>query len=132
MQAININGVELELDLLDADVVEKYEYLMQDIRQKINDPSQYEGLENADQMRKQCLVIDGFFNELFGEDTSGKIFPKSGHLGMRMEAFAQVAAAGKMAGSEMHAIAQKYDLERIQNREQRRQQMKKKKGKYQW
>ena len=44
MSKVTINGVDLELDLMDADVVEKFEDLNKWIVKKIQDPNAYEGL----------------------------------------------------------------------------------------
>ena len=43
MSKVTINGVDLELDLMDADVVEKFEDLNKWIVKKIQDPNAYEG-----------------------------------------------------------------------------------------
>ena len=51
MSKVTINGVDLELDLMDADVVEKFEDLNKWIVKKIQDPNAYEGLSTADGMR---------------------------------------------------------------------------------
>ena len=38
MSKLTINGVDLVLDLMDADVVEKFEDLNKEIKKKIQDP----------------------------------------------------------------------------------------------
>ena len=54
MSKVTINGVDLELDLMDADVVEKFEDLNKWIVKKIQDPNAYEGLSTADEI-SVCL-----------------------------------------------------------------------------
>ena len=124
MSAIVINGTELELDLLDADVMEKYERLNAEIVRKIQEPTQYEGISASEGMRKQCRYVDSFFDKLFGDGTAQRVFGGGSNLGLRMDAFAQVCAASQNTRGELNAIAEKYSVGRLQNREQRRQQPK--------
>lgn len=120
MEKVNINGVELELDLLDADVVEKYENLNKEIVEKIKDPANYEGLSNADGMRFQCRCVEEYFDKLFGYGTSEKVFPKNNNLGIRMEAFGQITSLSKQSTERIHDIQNKYAPERAMNRAERR------------
>ena len=122
MSKITINGTELELNLLDADVLDKYTELNREITQKIQEPTQYQGITVADGLRKQCRYIEEFFDKLFGAGTAEKLFGGGNDLGIRMEAFGQVSAASRDARKELSAITDKYGVNRIQNREQRRQQ----------
>lgn len=124
MSTIKINGIDLELDLLDADVLEKYEHLNKEIVRKIQEPTQYDSISTADGMRKQCRYVDEFFDKLFGDGTAQKVFGGGNNLGVRMNAFAQVSAASKNIRQELTSISDKYGIGRIQNREQRRQQQK--------
>ena len=126
MNKVTINGVELELNLLDADVVEKFEQLNNKIVKKIQDTKAYEGLSNADAMRYQCACVNEYFDELFGSGTTDKIFPKNNDLGVRMEAFAQVTALSGEAKAFMDGLTSKYSIGRLQNRQQRRAEQKNK------
>lgn len=119
MSKIVINSVELELNLLDADVVEKFEGLNTDIAKKIRDPKAYEGKSTADGMRYQCRCIEEFFDKLFGSGTAAAIFPDNNDLKVRMEAFGQVNATTGNMRKETSNIMDKYNPVRA-NREQRR------------
>lgn len=123
---VTINGIELELNLLDADVIEKYENLNDEIKRKIQDPKAYEGKSTADGMRYQCRCVEQFFNALFGEGTSEKVFPKNNDLGNRLEAFGETAKLAKNAGTELNSIIDKYAPGRVQNRAEKRAAQKKK------
>ena len=120
MSIININGIDLELDLLDADVMEKYQNLNAEIAEKIKEPTQYQGISTADGMRKQCRYIEEFFDKLFGEGPAQRLFGGGNNLGVRAEAFAKVSAASGDAMGELTSLSDKYGVGRIQNREQRR------------
>lgn len=66
MSKIVVNNVELTLNLLDADEMEKYETEMQAVSTTIKDNAQYAGLSVPQAMRKQCRIIEAFFDKLFG------------------------------------------------------------------
>lgn len=120
MSKVTINGVDLELDLMDADVVEKFEDLNKGIVKKIQDPNAYEGLSTADGMRYQCACVNEYFDELFGAGTAEKVFHKNNNLGIRMEGFAQVTALSGEAKAFMDDLSAKYESGRVQNRQQRK------------
>ena len=125
MSKVTINGVELELDLMDADVVEKFEDLNKEIVKKIQDPKAYEGLSTADGMKYQCTCVNEYFDELFGTGTAEKVFHKNNNLGIRMEGFAQVTALSGEAKTFMDDLSAKYGAGRVQNRQQRRAEQRK-------
>lgn len=125
MSKVTINGVDLELDLMDADVVEKFEDLNKGIVKKIKDPNAYEGLSTADAMRYQCTCVNEYFDELFGAGTAEKVFHKNNNLGIRMDGFAQVTALSREAKTFMDDLSAKYGSRRVQNRQQRRAEQRK-------
>ena len=126
MSKVIINEVELELDLMDADVVERFDNLNAEIAAEIKNPEHYEGLSNADCMRVQCRMVDSYFDRLFGEGTADRIFPKRNNLGDRMEAFGQTVSMSKEQGSIIKSMTEKYTGQRVQNREQMRAEQKNK------
>jgi hypothetical protein len=125
MSKVTINGVDLELDLMDADVVEKFEDLNKWIVKKIQDPNAYEGLSTADGMRFQCTCVNEYFDKLFGAGTAEKVFHKNNNLGIRMEGFAQVTALSGESKTFMDDLSAKYGSGRVQNRQQRRAEQRK-------
>jgi len=120
MSEMEYNGVKLELDLLDADEMERYENALADTRTLISDQSQYEGKKNSEQMRIQISIIDDFFDNLFGKGTSGRMFGKNADLRKRIDAFGMAANLGAQLTAEVNALKEKYNPERLPNREQRR------------
>lgn len=118
MGAININGIELEIDMMDADVMEKYEHLTEKLTKEISESKQYVGLSNSDGIRIQCHHIGGFFDALFGSGTAKRVFRGSNNLGLYIDAFAQVTYLAINTKEEIYSIADKYGLGRLQNRQQ--------------
>lgn len=90
-----INGVELELDLLDADVAEKFETECQRVKDRVADKKAYEGKSNSGAMRYQCEVVNDFFDCVFGEGTAEKLFEGKHHIGRSMESFEVKLKNGK-------------------------------------
>ena len=68
MSEMEYRGVTLELDLLDADNMEKFETALQETGEKVADKAQYAGKTNSEQMRIQIGYVDGFFDTVFGRE----------------------------------------------------------------
>lgn len=117
MGMITINGTELEFDLFDADVIEKYEDGNEKVLAKMKDNTLFEGKSTADCMRVQCGIIDGFFDEVFGDGTAQKIFNKPWNLRERIYAFEAVAEESQKCGQEVRDITDKYTANRAQRRQ---------------
>lgn len=114
-----INGVELELDLLDADVAKKWETECQRVKDRVADKARSEK-SNADMMLYQCEVIDDFFDCVFGDGTSQKLFEGNHHLGKRVDAFALAVGEAHKAGEQIKTIGAKYFPQNTPNRAARR------------
>lgn len=127
MAVIEVNGVELELDMLDADVVERYENLNKDLVEKIQEPTQYDGLSTAEGMRLQCRMINTFFDKLFGDGTAKRIFGEGYRLDDRLDAFGKVSQMTADIDKHVSAIKNKYGIDRVEERENRKQRRQKEK-----
>ena len=103
-----INGVELELDLLDADVAEKFETECQRVKDRVADKKAYEGKSNSGAMRYQCEVVNDFFDCVFGEGTSEKLFEGKHHIGRSMESFAAVVSEANKSSEQIKEISREY------------------------
>lgn len=103
-----INGVELELDLLDADMAEKFESECQRVKARVTDKKAYEGKSNPDAIRYQCEVVNDFFDSIFGYGTSEKVFEGRHHIGKSMEAFATVVSEANKSGEKIKEISREY------------------------
>lgn len=121
MSKVVINNVEMELNLLDADVMERFENLNNEIQVKIQDPAIYAGKSNADCMRVQCRLIEEYVDKLFGAGTASRIFPTGNDLGIRMDGFGKITQMSESANEEINALSSKY-ANRAMNRAERRAQ----------
>lgn len=140
MGVININGTELEIDMTDADVIDKYEQLVEKVVRDVSEPKQYEGLSTSDGIRLQCQHIDSFFDALFGSGTAKEVFKGSNSLSLHIDAFGKTTQFVKNTRVEIQSIMDKYGAGRLQDRQQtggaspknraQRRAIKKNKGKY--
>ncbi len=117
MSMLKICNQELELDLFDADTMEKYESAMNKVLKTSKDLKEGSGMSNADGIREMCGIVKEFFDELFGTGTAEKLFKGKNNLAICMDAFGIVSAeAGKMKG-QVNSIVNKYDMNRAQRRQ---------------
>ena len=86
---LKINNVELELDLFDADVAEKYENAVKNLQEKEKKNS-VEGKTLSQIIRSQCTLIFDFFNDVWGEGTDKKVFGNKTNYKVCEKAFKDV------------------------------------------
>lgn len=70
---VSILGVDLELDIYDVDVYERYEHEVREVDRKVN-RDEPKGLSTVEKMRYQCHTVKEFFDAVFGEGTSESLF----------------------------------------------------------
>lgn len=114
---MNILGVELEFDFLDADQLEVYERENEKVAKDIKDPKQYEGKSTSDCLRIQCSIVDDFFDNLFGEGTSQKLFKGKANIRDHMKAFGIMAQGAMNAKAELEEIEDTYTPNRAERRQ---------------
>ena len=82
MATIKVLDTELELDLLDADELEKVDAAIQAVE---GDAQQDPALSQADNMRKQVGAVRKAFDTIFGEGTGLRVMGEKNHsLNSRM------------------------------------------------
>ncbi len=110
-----INNVEIEdLDLLDADIAEKYEKAIDGLKKESGLTN--EGLGLADTIRKECNLIFDFFNTIFGEGTDKKIFGNKTNYGVCTEALKEVIAQTNEQIKELDKATAKYSVNRAKRK----------------
>ncbi|MGH4125597.1 MAG: DUF6673 family protein [Clostridium sp.] len=111
---MKINNVELEdIDILDADVAEKYENALGEVA---GIAKKVEGMKPSESIRTQCRVIFSTFNTLFGEGTDKKIFGDRVNLLICLKAFEELVVAMNSQKEEVQKLANKYSPNRAQKR----------------
>ncbi|WP_414150308.1 DUF6673 family protein [Acetobacterium carbinolicum] len=100
---IEINGVELELDLMDADVLDS----LQDALENLQDES-VESDRVGDLVRQPCLTINKFFDAVFGEGAAEAIFQGGMNLTNHLDAFVKVVSEIEKAPETINGQMDKY------------------------
>ena len=111
---MKINGVELEVNFLDADFMEKLENCCK----KVNDQAEkskteLKDLTFAQQIKAECKIIKDFFDDLFGEGTSEKIFQGKNDLMLCLSAFQELVEEKVKMQQEMNSLFAKYSPDRL-------------------
>mgnify|MGYP001032592859 FL=1 len=117
---MEILGVTLDYDYLDADSLETYERENQKVVDRIGDMGQYQGKSTPDAFRIQCRIVNDFFDGVFGPGTAEKLFHGKNNIRDHMEAFALVAQGAMEARAEFDAMADRYSPNRAERRQARR------------
>ena len=111
---LKINDVELELDLMDADMAEKYEKAYRKMQKDVENIPK--NLSLAESIRKQCKLIFNFFDEVFGEGTSKKIFGNRTNLRECIKAVETLIDHVNKDTEEANKIINKYSPNRVERR----------------
>ena len=111
---LKINDVELELDLMDADMAEKYEKAYRKMQRDV--ASIPKNLSLADNIRKQCNLVFYFFDEVFGQGTSKKIFGNKTNLRECIKAVETLIDHVNKDVEEANKIINKYSPNRVERR----------------
>ena len=117
MSMLKICGQELELDLFDADVIEVYEKSMDKVVKRAEESKKHTELSNAEGIREMCGIVKDFFDEVFGEGTSEKLFKGKNNLAVCMDAFGIVSTESNKMKGQATAIINRYNMNRAQRRE---------------
>lgn len=109
-----INGVELEdIDVLDADVAEKYEKALEKVE---HISKKVEGMKVSESIRTQCNAIFDVFNALFGEGTDKKVFGDKVNLLTCLKAFEELVLQANEQNKEVEELTNKYSPNRAARR----------------
>lgn len=111
---MKINGVELpDLDILDLEVAEKYEKVLNNIKDL---GEKVKGLGMVESMRTQCNAVFDVFNTMFGEGTDKKVFGDKVNLLTCLKAFEELVMQLNAQKGEVEKLVNKYSPNRAQRR----------------
>lgn len=112
---MKIKNIEVEFDFLDADDMERFETEAKKVIEKC-EVKEKEQMSYSQMIREQCQIINDFFNNVFGNGMSQKIFGNKDNLKEHISAFEEIV---KEKENQQKSIVS--TLERYQpNRETRR------------
>jgi len=88
---MNLNGVELDVDFTDADLIEKIEEGRLKVESEIKELQKNKNdLSPAEGIRQECKIVKDFIDYVFGDGTSEKIFGNKSSLKMCIEIFEDI------------------------------------------
>lgn len=112
---MKIRNIEVEFDFLDADDMEKFENEARKVVEQCESKKKQQ-MSYSQMIREQCKIINDFFNNVFGDGISQKLFGNKDNLKEHISAFEEIA---KEKENQQKSIVS--SLERYQpNRETRR------------
>ena len=110
-----INGVEFDVDFTDADVldlIEKESKNVYDKAEKLREEK--ENLSPAEGIRQECKIVKDFFDNVFGEGTSEKIFKGKDSLTQCLNAYEDTMNAYQEQYKSYYDRINKYSPDRLQ------------------
>jgi len=117
---LKINNVELEdMDIMDADVAEKYEIALGNVQAVAKEIKGTEGISLSSTIRRQCNTVFDFFNAICGEGTDKKIFGTKVNLMTCLKAFEEAIEYVNEQKKQIETLTNKYSPNRAQKRAQK-------------
>ena len=110
---MKINGVELEIDFTDADILEKIENGSKKVFEDAEKLKQTTNLTPAEGIRQECKILKDFLDYVLGDGTSRKLFGEKNSLQQCVKAFEDIINARKQQYDEFQARVSKYSPDRL-------------------
>lgn len=108
-----INGVELDIDFTDADILEKIEKGSKEIYQKAEELKGNKDLSPAEGIRQECKILKDFLDYVLGDGTSEKLFKGKDSLKQCLQAYEDIINASTTQYDEFQARVSKYSPDRL-------------------
>ena len=118
---MKLGSIEVEFSFTDADDLERFENAAKKVKE-LSRQHKKEELRVAEAIRKECEIINNFFDEVFGNKISEKIFKGKNDLKEHMELFVDIVnekVRQTQAYQNMYNNIE-YNSKYMPNREQRR------------
>ena len=109
---MKINGVELDIDFTDADILEKIENGSKEVYKKA-DELKNTSLTPAEGIRQECKILKDFLDYVLGEGTSEQLFKGKDSLKQCLGAFEDIVTAKETQYNEFQAKVSKYSPDRL-------------------
>ena len=118
---MKLKNIEVNFSFTDADDLERLENATKKVKEK-SESYEKEDLSLAEAIKKECIVINEFLDEVFGEGISEKIFKGKNDLQEHMALFEDIMNAKINATKNYQELYNnlEYKTKYMPNREQRR------------
>ena len=108
---MKIGNTELELDLFDAEMAEKYERALRKFDERQNNKKT--GLDLAGTIKQECEIVFDFFNDIWGAGTDKQVFGNKTNFRECEKAFKQIVDCSSAQLEEVRSITAKYSIDRL-------------------
>ncbi len=112
---MKIRDVEVNFDFLDADDAERFENEAEKVVEKCNNVKT-ENMRYSEAVRKECDVIEEFFDNVFGTGISEKIFKGKKNLSDHINAFEDIVKLKLENQKQLENVYDRYKPNRAQRR----------------
>ena len=103
---VNVLGVDLEIDIYDVDVFEKFEKEVTEVKRKSDTTGK--GKTTAQVLRRHCAIVKEFFDNVFGPGTSEELFHGKDNIKDCTDAYLKVISELSLASNEFNdAVSEK-------------------------
>ena len=89
---MKLKDIEVDFSFTNADCLERLENASKKVKEKA-EAKQKEEMSLSESIRQECVILDNFFDETFGEGTAKKIFKGKKDLQEHMELFTDIMNA---------------------------------------
>lgn len=89
---MKLKDIEVDFSFTDADCIERLENAAKKVKEK-SELKEKEEISLSEAIRKECKIIDEFFDEVFGDGIAEKIFKGKKDLQEHMELFTDIMNA---------------------------------------
>lgn len=112
---IEINGVTLQAEFMDADFMLAYEMASKDLATEANENKRKQWDTAAAGFLAYCECVDRYFDAVFGEGTADQLFGGNHNFKERMLAVEAIQKAADAAKKEFNDLTNKYTQRQKQN-----------------
>jgi len=104
---MRIKDLEVNFDFLDADDVERLENATKKVVEKSEEYKDKE-LSMSEDIRLECKIINEFFDEVFGEGISEKLFNGKNNLKDHIKVFEDIMAEKIKYTNDIQSMYERY------------------------
>ena len=112
---MKIRNVEVDFNFLDADDIERFEKEAEKVKQECEIKGNEE-MSYSQVIREECRIINNFFDNVFGEGVSEKLFGNKSNLEDHIKAFEDIVKQKIEQQKGLESTFERYQPNREQKR----------------
>lgn len=112
---MKIRNIEVDFDFLDADDMEKFEKEAEKVKEECKNKENKE-MSYSELLRAECEIINNFFDNVFGNGISEKIFKGKNNLSDHIKAFEDIVNEKIAQQNELNSAFERYQPNRVERR----------------